>query len=142
MTNIEINQRAVRRFYDAYNQNDESILDEVLASDYVDNGHNPAGKGLQGARDDLRGISNAFSDLKFKIDELITTEDDRVVARWSATARHTGDFQGFRPTLKNVKLQGISIYKLRGGKIIETRNAADFLAPLIQLGLISQKKAA
>jgi predicted ester cyclase len=142
MTNIETNQKAVRRFYEAYNQNDEGILEEVLSVDYVDNGHNPPGKGLQGARDDLRGLTNAFSDLKFKIEELIATEDDRVVARWAATARHTGDFQGFRPTLKTMKLQGISIYKLRGGKIIETRNAADFLSPLMQLGLIGSKKAA
>ena len=68
MEKSKTNLSVVRRFYDAYNKQDEKILDEVIADDYVDHGHQPQGQGIQGAKSDHREIAGAFQDARFDID--------------------------------------------------------------------------
>jgi predicted ester cyclase len=135
MENLKSNVEIVKRLYEAFNKKNEKIIDEIIANDYVDYGHQPPGRGPQGAKDDFKGFSSAF-DAQFNLDEIIPIED-RVFVRWSGEGTNTGTFLGAPATNKKVKFQGMSIYRLRDGKIIETRNAVDFLSPLVQLGLVS-----
>lgn len=143
MENFEANQKIVRRFYEAFNQKDEKIIDEVISSDYIDFGHKPPGRGPSGAKDDFRKFLGGFEDAHFEIDELVGS-GDRVVARWTCKGTHTGDFVGIPATRKQVTVGGISMYRLRDGKIVETRNSPDILGLLVQLGVVSLggKKAA
>ena len=141
MEKSQTNLNAVHRFYDAYNKKNEAILSEVIADDYVDYGHEPPGRGLQGAKSDQQDIAHAFADARFDIDEMFGS-DDRVVVRWTLHATHTGPFAGLSPTQKKAGVRGISLYRLRDGKITETRNQADLLALFTQLGTIEQKKSA
>ena len=141
MEKSQTNLNAVQRFYDAYNQKHEAILSEVIADDYVDYGHEPPGRGLQGAKSDHQDIASAFADARFDIDEMFGS-DDRVVVRWTLHATHTGPFAGHAATQKKATVRGISLYRLRDGKITETRNQADLLALFKQLGTIEQKKSA
>ena len=64
--------------------------------------------------------------------------DDRVVVRWTLQATHTGPFAGIPPTNKKIIVGGISLYRLRDGKITETRNQADLLGAFNQLGAIKK----
>ena len=137
----QTNLNAVQRFYDAYNKKDETILSQVIADDYVDYGHEPPGRGLQGAQSDHRDIARGLADAHFDIDEMFGS-DDRVVVRWTLHATHTGPFAGLSPTQKKIAVRGISLYRLRDGKITETRNLADLLGLFTQLGTIEQKKSA
>ena len=141
METSQTNLNAVQRFYDAYNKKNEAFLSEVIADDYVDYGHEPPGRGVQGAKSDLQDIARAFADARFDIDEMFWS-DDRVVVRWTLHATHTGPFAGLSPTQKKAGVRGISLYRLRDGKITETRNQADLLALFTQLGTIEQKKSA
>jgi steroid delta-isomerase-like uncharacterized protein len=141
MEKSQTNLNAVQRFYDAYNKKNEAILSEVIADDYVDYGHEPPGRGVQGAKSDYQDIARAFADARFDIDEMFGS-DDRVVVRWTLHATHTGPFAGLSPTQKKAAVRGISLYRLRDGKITETRNQADLLALFTQLGTIEQKKSA
>jgi predicted ester cyclase len=68
--------------------------------------------------------------------------DDRVVARWVLHATHTGPFAGVSPTQKKVAVRGWSLYRLRDGKITETRNQPDLLGLFTQLGAIEHKQKA
>lgn len=45
--------------------------------------------------------------------------------RWPGHLVHTGTFAGFAPTGHQLTLAGMSFYKVREGKITETRNQAD-----------------
>jgi predicted ester cyclase len=54
--------------------------------------------------------------------------------------RRTGPFAGHSPTQKKITVHGISLYRLRDGKITETRNQADLFALFTQLGTIEQKQ--
>jgi steroid delta-isomerase-like uncharacterized protein len=141
MEKSKTNLDAVHRFYDAYNNKDAKILDEVIADDYVDHGHQPPGKGVPGAKNDQRDIAEAFQDARFNIDEIIAA-DDRVVVRWTLYATHTGPFAGLPPTNKKITVGGISLYRLRDGKITETRNQADLFGAFMQLGAIKKPNLA
>ena len=139
MEKPKTNLNVVQRFYDAYNTKHEAILNEVIADDYVDYGHQPPGRGVQGAKSDHQEFGRAFEDARFDIDEIFGA-DDRVVVRWTLHATHTGPFAGFSPTQKKATVRGISLYQLRDGKITETRNQADLLALFTQLGTIERKQ--
>jgi steroid delta-isomerase-like uncharacterized protein len=141
MDKSETNLNVVQRFYSAYNNKDAKILDELIADDYVDHGHQPPGQGVQGARSDQREIAGAFQDARFDIDEMIAA-DDRVVVRWTLHATHTGPFAGLPPTQKKITVGGISLYRLRDGKITETRNQADLFGMFTQLGAIGKPNLA
>jgi steroid delta-isomerase-like uncharacterized protein len=141
MEKSKTNLSVVRRFYDAYNKKDEKILDEVISDDYVDYGHQPPGRGIQGAKGDHREIAGAFQDARFDIDEMFAA-DDRVAVRWTLHATHTGPFAGLSPTQKKIAVGGISLYRLRDGKITETRNSADRLGAFMQLGAIEKPRVA
>ena len=141
MEKPQANLNAVQRFYDAYNKKDEAILGQVIADDYIDYGHDPPGRGLQGAKSDFQDFTRAFEDARFDIDEMFGS-DDRVVVRWTLHATHTGPFAGLSPTHKKAVVRGISLYRLHDGKITETRNLADLLGLFKQLGTIEQKKSA
>ena len=115
MENTETNLNVVRRFFDAFNQKDEKIIDEVIADDYVDYGHQPPGKGPQGAKDDFRNFFRRFSDVRFDTDEIIPA-GDRVVSRWTVHGTHTGNFNGIPASYQTIAIKGVSLYRLRDGE--------------------------
>ena len=141
MEKSQTNLNVVQRFYDAYNKKQEAILGEVIADDYVDYGHEPPGRGVQGAKNDYQEFGRAFNDARFDIDEMFGS-DNRVVVRWTVHGTHTGPFAGISPTQKKITVRGISLYRLLDRKITETRNLPDLLALFTQLGTIERKKSA
>ena len=143
MEKLQTNLNAVQRFYDAYNSKQPAILNEVIADDYVDYGHEPPGRGVQGAKSDLQEFGRAFEDARFDIDEMFGS-DNRVVVRWTVHGTNTGPWEraGLSPTQKKITVRGISLYRLLDGKITETRNLADLLTLFTQLGTIERKKSA
>lgn len=137
MSQEEDNKAIVQRFYEeVFNQGREEVIDEIISPDYVDYGHEPPGKGPEGAKQDFRGATSVFSNTHYTIDELIAT-GDRVTVCWTGTYIHSGEFAGIAPTNKPVSLTGISIYRVANGQIQETRNAVNWLGLLQQLGAIS-----
>jgi predicted ester cyclase len=67
-------------------------------------------------------------------------QGDKVVARWSATMTHTGQFLDTPPTGRDVSVNGISIQRFVGGKIVEGWDNWDQLGLLVQLGAAPQAK--
>lgn len=128
------NEAVVRRFYDeVFNQQREDVIHEIIAPDYVDYGHNPPGRGPQGALDDYRGVMAVSNDARYEIEDLVAG-GDTVAVRWTGHLSHTGPIAGVEPTGKKLTLPGMSFYKVRNGRIVETRNQADMLGLLTQLG--------
>lgn len=132
----EQNKAIVRRFYEeVYNQGREDVLDEIISPDYLDYGHNPPGRGIEGAKADFRSGQGIFSNVHFVIGDLIAL-GDQVVVRWTGNLTHTGEFMGVAPTGKTIDLTGISIYQLADGKLTETRNAVNWLTLLQEIGAV------
>lgn len=82
----------------------------------------------------------AFPDMRLKVEDQIA-EGDKVVTRWSLAGTHTGDSKHSRlgavkATGKKVHLTGITIHRIKDGKIVESWGEVGKLEALEQLGLV------
>lgn len=62
-------------------------------------------------------------------------EDDSTAHHWTATGTHVGEFMGSAPIGKQFTLDGITIYRVQDGKLVEERTAWDARGLIKQLGL-------
>src|SRR2546428_13954170 len=63
-------------------------------------------------------------------------EGDLVATRCSVRGKHTGDSLGFAATGSPVEFTGITITRIKDGKIVEAWNNFDFMKMYRQLGAI------
>ena len=68
-----MNKAIIQRYFDAYNNKNETIFDEIISSDYIDHGQSAymgsPGRGIDGAKNDLRYSLDKL-DLFLRIDKL------------------------------------------------------------------------
>jgi predicted ester cyclase len=121
LTGRAANKAVVQRFFSAFNDQTPDVFDEIISPDYVDYGHEPPGRGPQGARDDYDGARNAVGKVEYVIDDMIA-EGDRVATRWTATMPPAGGDEGRAASDPPLTVTGISIYVLANGQITETRH--------------------
>lgn len=132
----EQNKAIVRRFFRAFEANDETALKELLASDLVAYSHGtPGPQNREVHLEGIRMTNAAFSDSQFVIEELIA-EGDKVASRTTWRATHTGDFMGHPPTGKEVEVSGMTVEHIKDGKIVERWVSLDQLGLMQQLGLV------
>jgi predicted ester cyclase len=138
----EQNKAIVRRFFEAFEANDIASLKEVLAPELVAYTH--ASPDPQSRDAQLQAIEmwNAvFSETRFTIQEQIA-EGDKVATRVTMQAVHDlGDFQGLAPSGKQIEVTGISIERIKEGKIVERLVSSDWFGMMQQLGLIPPQPA-
>jgi steroid delta-isomerase-like uncharacterized protein len=133
---IETNKALVRRFYDqVLNGRRVEAIDELTVADYDE--HDP----LPGQREGRDGLKDRVSMLVEGLAPTFTVEDvvaegDRVVVRWTNSARHVGDFLGIPPTGRYCAIAGIDVYRIEDGQLAEHWHVIDQLAMLQQLGLM------
>jgi predicted ester cyclase len=127
-------KETVGRIEDALARGDEAVLDELMAADLVD--HNPfpgQGPGLQGYKECQRGVRAAFTDASRRAD-IIVADGDLVVAHWSATATHAGDFMGVVATGRRVEVTGFDMFRMRDGRGVEIWTEFNGIGVLAQIG--------
>jgi hypothetical protein len=61
----------------------------------------------------------AFPDLKLTLEDIFA-EGEMVAFRWSARGTHLGDWLGIPPTANHVTATGITIFRIAGGKVVES----------------------
>jgi ketosteroid isomerase-like protein len=77
----------------------------------------------------------SFPDVRMEVIELIA-EGDKVVGRFTCSATHLGAWLGYAPTGRRFeRVDEVSIFRLRDGKIIQVWSLEDTLGRLQQLGL-------
>lgn len=137
MTNQEAQNKAiVRRFYEAFSANDQAAMKDVLAPELVAYTHgdpNPASREamLQTIRD-----WNAAFETNFTIEEQIA-EGDKVATHLTTRAIHNGgDYLGLPATGKQAESSGISIERIKSGKIVERQVSTDWHSMMQQLGIV------
>lgn len=131
------NSTIVKNFVDTVlNQGAIDSSDQFFWEDMVEQVPMPGqGPGLNGLKDVLRGMRAAFPDMHWTIEEQIT-EGDKVVTRFEWTGTHRAEFFGVPATGRPVKVWGIVIDRLDGGKIKDTRIIMDALGLMMQLGAL------
>lgn len=81
----------------------------------------------------IEAFRNAFPDLVVTLEDQ-TAEGDKVVSRYTGRGTRRGEFLGIAPTGREVELSGVTIFRLRGGNIVEGWDFYDGLGLLRQLG--------
>ncbi|MCX6884274.1 MAG: ester cyclase [Verrucomicrobia bacterium] len=134
---MQNNSDIVRRFItEVLNGGNIDSAGEFFRDDMVEQVPFPGqGPGLSGLKDVLRGMRTAFPDMQWTIEEQIA-EGGKVVTRFEWTGTHRGDFLGVPATGRTVKVWGIVIDRLEGGKIKDTRIIMDTLGLMMQLGVV------
>ena len=113
-----------------FNQKQLDRAGELVASDYVDHAALPGqAPGLEGAKPKWAIYLAGIPDLRVTIEELVA-EGDKVAVRRSYAGTHRGELLGIPPTGKQVRIGGISIFRLTEGKIAEQWEQLDRLALL------------
>ena len=80
-----------------------------------------------------RWLRDAFSDLRFELQETLA-EGDTVMAAAVMTGRHTGPFNGIAPTGRPIAHKQVHIFTIADGQISRHRAVRDDLGLLLQLG--------
>lgn len=118
-----------------WNQSQFDRLEEFTAPDIVR--HDPA-SGVQHGFDEystvVHALHAAFHPMRFTINQQVG-EGDTVAHHWTVTGTHVGEFNGIAPTGKQFTLDGISIYRVADGKLVEERTVWDALGLMKQLGV-------
>ena len=134
------NAALVRRWFEeVWNSGREEAIDELFGEEGVAHGlADETGtplRGPAGFKPFFRKFREAFPEIEVVVEETIA-EGDRVAARCNVRGRHRGDTLGFKATDSPVEFTGISIVRVREGKIVEAWNNFDFMSMFRQLGAL------
>jgi predicted ester cyclase len=130
MSQIEMNKAIIQRYFDAYNNKNETIFDEIISSNYIDHGQtaymSSPGRGIDGAKNDLRFSLDKLNDLNYVVEDLIASPayPDLVGTYWKGTLipKSTSNNQQAE---KVINYRGMSIYRIQNNKMVETWHVID-----------------
>ena len=77
----------------------------------------------------------ALPDMHVRINEILA-ERDLVVVYWTASGTNTQEGMGFPATGKRIAVPGMTLFRLKAGKISEEWNVMDMLSAMRQAGLL------
>lgn len=120
-----------RHLLEFMSQDRLDLAEELFSPDLIFNGERWGPEGMRKLAAGRRGV---YPDLEYRIEELLAAEGDRIACRWSWSGTHRGEDLGIPATGKRVTVRGISIFRLRDGKIAEVWVVRNDLPLLRQLG--------
>ena len=133
---VDANKQLVRRFTDElYNQRKKDRIEAYVHPDFVDHspGTGPESRGIDYVKDQWERNYAAFPDLRFELLDVLA-EGDKVVARWKSDGTFSGTLSGATGHDQNVSVQGVSIFRIQDGKMIESWDFVDRVGMLLQSG--------
>jgi predicted ester cyclase len=129
----EWNKERVREIIDRiFVHQDDAAIDALVAEDFVPHTFGPMPPGREGLREGMKRAGAGISDPEFEIHDLIA-DRDRVAARITTSARHTGTFMGIEPSGRRYSIDEIHIFRLRDGLLAEHWHEFDKGALMSQL---------
>jgi steroid delta-isomerase-like uncharacterized protein len=141
---VEENKTIVRRFLDeAWNNQDLTILDEVIADDLVGHDPNVPGgevRGREALKDVLRQARAGMPDARIEIEDVLG-EGDRTLTRFTVYGTHRGDLFGIPASGRQVRVATLLVSRFAGARIVEEWAIKDMLGLLQQIGAIPMPEA-
>src|SRR6478672_5376758 len=116
----DINAIVHRWFEEVWNQGREETVDELLAPGAI--GHALADGqdtfGPEGFKPFMRNMRRAFPDTHVRVEDVIT-QGEKAAVRIVLEATHLGDDLGLPKTGRPVKVAGVIVMRIAGGRIVE-----------------------
>jgi predicted ester cyclase len=88
--------------------------------------------GIDGFKKTIEAYSTIFSQFNFDF-QGIYVDGDKLIVRHIATAIHSGEFLGIKPTDKLVTWHSIDIYTVKDNKMIEGWHVESFLKTYLDM---------
>ena len=133
----EENKAIMRRYFGVFDQGNIDLLDELLASDYIN--HTPATPDLPTGPEGVKAVVSMFRsampDLRVLIEDMIA-EGGKVATRYTLEGTHEGELFGVPPTGQRLSIESITVERVSEGKIREHWRVTDELGMMQQLGVI------
>lgn len=132
------NKAIVQRLYEeVWNRRKLEVIKEIISPSHALQAPNIFGSaiGPEAYKRNVQAFLTGFPDLRWTIEDTIA-EKDKVVACWSISGTHKGDFMGIPATNKKVSVEGITIHSVAGGKIMDSYSNWDVLGMMQQLGVV------
>jgi len=127
----------IRRYFDEWaNHADVRAADELIATNLVMHHALVTSEGLAAYKRSMAGFHASFPDVHFAIEDLISDEG-KVLVRWLMTGTHRAEYMGQPATGKSVRVTGMSLFRMDGGRIQEIWASMDRLGFMQQLGLVT-----
>src|ERR687897_381662 len=122
----EKNKALVRTFFEeAWGKGNVAAVDEFMADEYVEHPRpSTLPPGTEGLKQLIAAYRTAFPDLKMTLDDIFA-EGEMVAFRWSVSGTHLGDWLGVPPTGNHVRATGITVFRIAGGKAVESWTSID-----------------
>jgi predicted ester cyclase len=119
----------VHRYFEELAGGDLSEVDDIVAAE-----HGPAVIAL------MQKLRRAFPDFHCDVRDVIA-EGDLVAASFIASGTHLGPWDGpvgvIAPTGRHFEQEGVRMFRVADGRLVETWGGADTVAQLRQLGVLS-----
>ena len=135
VSQAEENKAIIQRYLDGFfNQGDLTVVDELIAVDFVDHGsgsYDP--RGVEDFKQSVISFREAYPDLHVEIEHIVA-EGDKVAYRFKTSGTQQIDFFGIPPTGKPLVLTGNIIDRIEDGKIVERWENFDEMGFMTQLG--------
>ena len=134
-TGIRIKE-IVKRFFEEFNKGNLEIFNELCAPDYsfYSPSNNPKPVPLEEHIEAEKKNFRAIPDLNLRIEKLFA-DGDTVIVWFIISGTHQGEWEGIPATGNKLEISAIEIYRIENGKIVETRQEADYLGLMQQLGM-------
>jgi len=125
-----------RVWIEGLNRGDASVADDVFASEGVIHitGSPDPNLSVKGFEQMISGLLSAFPDIRFTIEDQIVA-GDKVATRWSAEGTNNGPFGTVPATGRRVRVNGLILDRVAGGKVVERWEQWDQMSMMQQLGL-------
>lgn len=130
-----------RRYFDAWNGRDETVIDALLAPEFT--WTDPLLPGPMDSVEDahafMTGAWAGLSDLRFELvgDPAPDEAGGRVAQEWRMLCTHDGEFNGVPATGNTVDILGTDVFTVDGdGRVTDVRAYYDSISVLRQLGFV------
>ena len=138
----EQNKQLVRQFFEASDQQDAEMMDQLVSSTNYSlhfSGMPPMNWNTN-KEQFLAPFNKAFPDLRRNIVDMVA-EGDKVAVSINVTGTYKGEFQGIPATGKQVSFTAMDILTIIDGKITEEWATADMMGLMQQIGAIPARSA-
>jgi steroid delta-isomerase-like uncharacterized protein len=124
---LDANKQVVTRWIKLWNEQGVAGVDEIFADDFRDAQLSTAlGRPvtLELFKSSLRSLIEAMGHAQFDEHELLA-EGDQVMVRWTVRGVHQGLLWGLPATGKAFALEGVNVFRVRDGRIVERQSYLD-----------------
>lgn len=121
------------RYNDLWKPDGLDRADEVISPRFMRYGSSGQFSGVPALKRYIAHYRSAFPDLGFAIEDWLA-QGEKVVVYYSFTGTHENAFMGMAATRRWIRAEGVAIYRIVEGKLVELWDFLDLFGIAEQLG--------